>query len=140
MNRLDSNQFHRLAEYQTAYRPSAYRYNMGEHTNFSQMPMLEAALRQVLDYQPEHIQQYCRNLMADALPELESLGYRIEPEAGRGHHLLGIWVPANADPMALTRSLLARSVSVSARGQAIRVSPNVYNTPEDARALVAALR
>lgn len=140
MNRLDSNQFHRLAEYQTAYRPSAYRYNMGEHTNFSQMPMLEAALRQVLDYQPEHIQQYCRNLMADALPELESLGYRIEPEAGRGHHLLGIWVPANADPMALTRSLLARSVSVSARGQAIRVSPNVYNTPEDAQALVAALR
>ncbi|WP_375444488.1 aminotransferase class V-fold PLP-dependent enzyme [uncultured Fibrella sp.] len=140
MNRLDSNQFHRLAEYQPAYRSGAYRYNVGEHTHFTQMPMMEAALRQILDYQPERIQQYCRNLMADALPELEALGYGIEPAAGRGHHLLSIRVPANADPMAISNSLLARNVSVSARAQAIRISPNVYNSEADVRALVEALK
>lgn len=140
MNRLDSNQFHRLAEYQPAYRPGAYRYNMGEHTHFTQMPMLEAALRQILAYQPDRIQQYCRDLMADALPELAALGYQIEPEAGRAHHLLGVWVPSHVDPMALSRSLLARNVSVSARAQAIRISPNVYNSPDDVEALLAALR
>ena len=140
MNRLDSNQFHRLAEYQPTYRPGAYRYNMGEQSNFTQMPMLEASLRQLLDYQPERIQAYCKNLMADALPELESLGYRVEPEAGRGHHLLGVWVPDHADPMAITKALLARNVSVSARARAIRVSPHVYNSPEDVQALVEALR
>lgn len=140
MNRLDSNQFHRLAEYQPAYRSGAYRYNMGEHTNFTQMPIMEAALRQILAYQPDRIQQYCRNLMADALPELEALGYQIELETGRGHHLLGIWVPSGADSMAISRSLLARNVSVSARAQAIRLSPHVYNSPADVRALVDALR
>ncbi|XWW45988.1 aminotransferase class V-fold PLP-dependent enzyme [Fibrella sp. USSR17] len=140
MNRLNSNQFHRLAEYQPVYRPGAYRYNMGEHTNFSQMPMMEAALRQVLDYQPERIQQYCRNLMADALPELEALGYRIEPESGRGHHLLGVWVPTQTDPMALSRALLTKNVSVSARAQAIRISPNVYNSEADVQALLEAVR
>jgi selenocysteine lyase/cysteine desulfurase len=104
------------------------------------MPMMEAALRQIMEYQPERIQQYCRDLMADALPELEALGYRIEPETGRGHHLLGIWVPAHADPMVISRSLLARHVSVSARAQAIRLSPHVYNSPADVQALVDALR
>ena len=140
MNRLDSNQFHRLDEYQPDYRPGAYRYNVGEHTHFTQMPMLETALRQVLDYQPERIQDYCRDLMADALPELESLGYQIEPETGRGHHLLGIWVPKHVDSMVISRALLAKNVSVSARGRAIRVSPNAYNTPEDIAALVGALK
>ena len=140
MNRLDSNQFHRLADYQPAYRPGAYRYNMGEHSNFTQMPMLEASLNQLLHYQPERIQAYCKNLMAAALPELESLGYRIEPESGRGHHLLGVWVPDHADPMAVSRALLEKDVSVSARGRAIRVSPHVYNSPQDVSALVAALR
>lgn len=140
MNRLHSNQFHRLAEYQPAYRPGAYRYNMGEHTHFTQMPMMEAALRQILDYQPERIQQYCRDLLADALPELDELGYRLEPETGRGHHLLGVWVPIHADPMAISRALLARNVSMSARAQVIRISPNVYNSAADVLALLDALR
>lgn len=140
MNRIDSNQFHRLMDYQPQYRPGAYRYNVGEHTHFTQMPMLEAALRQLLDYQPERIQTYCRELMADALPELESLGYQLEPQTGRGHHLLGVWVPPHLDAMAVTKALLARNVSVSARGRAIRVSPHVYNTPADVQALVEALR
>ena len=140
MNRLDSNQFHRLAEYQPTYRPGAYRYNMGQHSNFTQMPMLEASLSQLLDYQPERIQAYCQHLMADALPALEELGCRIEPASGRGHHLLGVWLPTHADPMAVSRALLEKNVSVSARARAIRVSPHVYNSPEDVQALVAALR
>ncbi|MEZ0607519.1 aminotransferase class V-fold PLP-dependent enzyme [Fibrella sp. WM1] len=140
MNRLDSNQFHRLMDYQPKYRPGAYRYNVGEHTHFTQMPMLEAALRQLLNYQPERIQAYCRDLMADALPELERLGYQLEPESGRGHHLLGVWVPPHLDAMVVTKTLMARNVSVSARGRAIRVSPHVYNTPDDVQALVEALR
>lgn len=140
MNRLDSNQFHRLAEYQPAYRPGAYRYNMGQHSNFTQMPMLEASLKQLLDYQPERVQAYCQHLMADALPALEEMGCQIEPAPGRGHHLLGVWLPIHADPMAVSRALLEKKVSVSARARAIRVSPNVYNSPADVQALVAALR
>ena len=120
MNRLDSNQFHRLTEYQPAYRPKAYRYNVGEHSHFIQMPMLETALTQLLDWQPERIQEYAKHLLADALPTLESLGCRVEPangSIGRSHHLVGLWLPERADPMAIAAALQAEKVSVSARGR-----------------------
>ncbi|WP_234735430.1 aminotransferase class V-fold PLP-dependent enzyme [Tellurirhabdus bombi] len=136
MNREGSNLFHRLTQYEPAYRPKAYRYNVGEHSHFIQMPMLEASLRQLLDWQPERIQAYCRELFLSALPELASKGYEIEPEAGRAHHLLSIWLPAGTDTLAVQHALLQQNVSVSARGQALRVAPHVYNEPRDVEALV----
>ncbi len=143
MNRLDSNQFHRLMDYQPAYRPKAYRYNVGEHSHFLQMPMLEASLTQLLDWQPARIQQYTKNLLADAWPTLENLGCRLEPEngsLGRCHHLVGLWLPDHADPMTIQQALLAQNVSVSARARVLRIAPHVYNTPDDVDALVRVLR
>jgi selenocysteine lyase/cysteine desulfurase len=142
MNRLDSNQFHKLMDYQSVYRPKAYRYNVGEHSHFLQMPMLEAALTQLLDWQPERIQDYTEALMQDAWPALEQLGCRVEPvngSQGRSHHLVGLWLPEQADPMAIQHALQAEKVSISARGQALRIAPHVYNTPDDADALVRVL-
>lgn len=142
MNRLDSNQFHRLMDYQPVYRPKAYRYNVGEHSHFLQMPMLEAALDQLNDWQPERIQGYTEALMRDAWPVLEELGCRVEPihgRQGRAHHLVGLWLPDHTDPMAIQQALQAEKVSVSARAQALRIAPHLYNTPEDADALVRVL-
>ncbi|GAB3804150.1 aminotransferase class V-fold PLP-dependent enzyme [Spirosoma humi] len=142
MNRLDSNQFHRLMDYQPAYRPKAYRYNVGEHSHFLQMPMLEAALTQLNEWQPERIQAYTHALMRDAWPVLEELGCRVEPidgTRGRAHHLVGVWLPDHTDPMAIQQALQAEKVSVSARAQALRIAPHLYNTPEDADALVRVL-
>jgi selenocysteine lyase/cysteine desulfurase len=141
MNRLDSNQFHKLMDYQPTYRPKAYRYNVGEHSHFLQMPMLEAALTQLLDWQPARIQAYTQTLMADAWPALEALGCSIEPSTGsRSHHLVGLWLPNHADPMAVQQALQQEKVSVSARARALRIAPHVYNTPEDVDALVRVLR
>lgn len=142
MNRLDSNQFHRLTEYQPAYRPKAYRYNVGEQSHFIQMPMLEAALTQLLDWQPERIQEYTENLLTSAWPALESLGCRVEPangSIGRSHHLVGLWLPDRADPMAVSGALQAENVSVSARARVLRIAPHLYNTPDDVDALVRVL-
>ncbi|MCX6216736.1 aminotransferase class V-fold PLP-dependent enzyme [Spirosoma sp.] len=142
MNRLDSNQFHKLMDYQPVYRPKAYRYNVGEHTHFVQMPMLETSLEQLLDWQPERIQTYTNELMQDAWPALEQLGCQIEPlngTQGRSHHLVGLWLPEHTDPMAVQQALQAEKVSVSARARALRIAPHVYNTPEDADALVRVL-
>ena len=143
MNRLDSNQFHRLMDYQSTYRPKAYRYNVGEHTHFLQMPMLETALTQLIDWQPERIQEYTKNLLSDAWPALESLGCRVEPangSTGRSHHLVGLWLPDHADPMAVSQALQAEKVSVSARARVLRIAPHVYNTPDDVDALVRVLK
>lgn len=143
MNRLGSNQFHRLMDYQPAYRPKAYRYNVGEHSHFMQMPMLEAALTQLIEWQPARIQDYAKTLMADAWPILENLGCSLEPEngsRGRSHHLIGLWLPDHADPMAVQQALLAENVSVSVRSKAMRIAPHVYNVPDDVDALVRVLR
>lgn len=142
MNRLDSNQFHRLMDYQSTYRPKAYRYNVGEHTHFLQMPMLETALTQLLDWQPERIQEYTKNLLSDTWPALESLGCRVEPAngaVGRSHHLVGLWLPDHADPMAVSQALQAENISVSARARALRIAPHLYNTTNDVDALVRVL-
>ena len=142
MNRLDSNQFHRLMEYQPVYRTGAYRYNVGEHTHFLQMPMLETSLTQLIDWQPIRIQAYTKNLLADAWSALESLGCSLEPEAGsrgRCHHLVGLWLPDHADPMSVQQALQAENVSVSARARVLRIAPHLYNTPDDVDALVRVL-
>ncbi|MCF2502096.1 aminotransferase class V-fold PLP-dependent enzyme [Dyadobacter sp. CY107] len=141
MNRLKSNEFHRLTEYESSYQPKAYRYNMGQHAQFLQMPMLEASLRQLIDWQPERIQEYCRRLMAEALPKLQALGCFVEPEGtapqpGRGHHLVGIWLPERVgsriiEPITIQRKLLANKVAVSARGRVIRLAPHLYNNQDD---------
>ena len=142
-NRLDSNLFHRLTEYQPQYRPKAYRYNMGEASNFTQMPMLEAALTQLLAWQPARIQAYTKALMAHAWPELAELGCRVEPDndaRGRSHHLVGLWLPERADPMAVAQALQQENVAVSARARLLRIAPNVYNDAADANALVRVLQ
>lgn len=143
MNRLDSNQFHRLMDYQPIYRAKAYRYNVGEHTHFLQMPMLEVALSQLIDWQPSRIQDYTENLMAQAWPSLQEFGCRLEPETGsigRSHHLVGLWLPDHADPMAIQQALQKENVSVSARARVLRIAPHLYNTPDDVDALVRVLR
>lgn len=141
-NRVDSNLFHRLTEYQPLYRPKAFRYNMGEASNFTQMPMLEAALMQLLTWQPARIQEYTRQVMAHAWPELETLGCRVEPEnnaRGGSHHLVGLWLPERADPMVVAQALQSEKVSVSARARLLRIAPHVYNDASDADALVRVL-
>jgi selenocysteine lyase/cysteine desulfurase len=139
MGRVESNQFHKLTDYQTHYRPKAFRYNMGEQSNFAQMPMLEAALRQLLDWTPTAIQAYCKELLADALATLKQAGYGVEEESMRASHLVGIRIPSNRSVLELQKALVAARVYVSARGQGLRVSPHVYNTSEDVQALLNAL-
>lgn len=142
-NRIDSNLFHKLTDYQPQYRPKAFRYNMGEASNFTQLPMLEAALTQLLTWQPAHIQDYTKTLMATVWPELEQLGCRTEPEngsRGRSHHLVGLWLPDRADPMAVAQALQQNNVAVSARARLLRIAPNVYNDAADADALVRVLQ
>ncbi len=140
MGRLNSEQFHRLTEYQPEYRPKAFRYNVGEQSHFIHMPMLEAALAQLLDWQPERIQNYARDLMTDALTDLQTVGCRVEDDPWRSHHLLGLWLPDHADPVTVQQALLARKVSVSVRGRALRISPNVYNDKRDVAMFVEALK
>ena len=70
INRYDSENFRGLVNYQDKYREAAYRYNVGEQSNFILLPMLNAAVKQVLKWGPESIQSYCMELMEDAITYL----------------------------------------------------------------------
>ncbi len=139
ITRKDSEQFERLVDYQDAYQPGAIRYDVGERSNFILLPMLIAGLQHVLSWTPEGIQTYCRELMTDILQDLESAGFYIEHPPYRAHHLLGLRVPEGASMDRIKSSLRQYNVSVSIRGDAIRVSPHVYNHEGDTQALYRAL-
>ena len=139
LNRMDSEKFAQLIRYERAYRPFAQRYNAGEYSQFIQLPMLEDALTQILDWGVNNIQQYCRRITQKPLEVLINLGCSLESDAYRGHHLLGISLPQGVDNQGFTEQLLSNKIIISNRGVAIRVSPNVYNTEEDMWALVEVL-
>ena len=140
LGRRDSEDFSRLVEYADDYQPGAVRFDVGERGNLTLMPMLIAALEQVLSWGPADVQDYCRALTRDLVGEARALGCAIEDEPWRGAHLFGVRLPPHVDRARLQSALAERRVTVSLRGDAVRVAPYVYNTPDDLAALTDALR
>jgi selenocysteine lyase/cysteine desulfurase len=140
LGRRGSEDFARLVEYADEYQPGGARFDVGERSNFTNMPMLVAALEQILAWGPANVQAYCRELTGGLVSEARALGCAVEEEPWRGAHLFGIRTPPEIDATRLQRALAERRVSVSLRGDAVRVAPNVYNTREDVDALADALR
>lgn len=136
--RLDSENFAGLVEYEDAYQPGAIRFDVGQRSNFALIPALSASLELLLGWGPERVSAYTTELMRDAFPRLRSLGVRVEDDEWRSPHLFGLGLPAGAELDRLKQSLARQRVGVSFRGTSVRVSPNVYNTEEDAEALVRA--
>ena len=136
ITRRGSDRFNELVNYRDDYRPGAIRYDVGERSNFVLLPMLEAALEQVREWEPETIAEHTRALTGAAVPRLRELGCRIEEDRWRAGHLLGVRLPAGVDVAQLGRSLTARQVSVSLRGGAIRVAPHLYSDTGDLDALI----
>ena len=85
------------------------------------------------------IEAYCRRLTAELFGSLDEWGFEADEEEGRAAHLFGLRAPSGLDNAGLKAELDRRRIYVSLRGSAVRVSPNVYNTPEDIHALAAAL-
>lgn len=137
--RRGSEDFRRLVEYVDEYGPGAVRYDVGERSAFILLPMMIAALDLLLEWRPERIQVYCRRLLAEVAREAAGRGLGVEPEEGRGAHILGVRLRDDVDPRALQAELERAGVYASLRGDALRISPNVYDDSEDVSALAEAL-
>jgi selenocysteine lyase/cysteine desulfurase len=140
INRRGSENFRYLMDYTTEYRSGATRYAMGEQSNFIHVPMLQAALDQLLAWTSEAVQAYCRNLVQPFTGTWRELGYWLEDESARASHLFGIRLPEGTSMERLREELTRRAVYVSMRGTALRVSPHVYNEPRDLEVLTEVLR
>ena len=140
MNHEGSEDFSQLVNYNYNYTPKAGRYVVGQSSNFILTPMLSEGIKQLLEWTPEYIQSYCQSISEDAIKELRDLGCFIEDESFRGYHLFGVYLPEHLALSELKNRVIKNNIFVSYRGNAVRVSPNVYNTKEDLMKLVACFR
>jgi selenocysteine lyase/cysteine desulfurase len=127
INRLHSEDFAGLVNYETEYQAGSLRYEVGEHSNFILVPMMLEAIRQINQWKPKAIQQYCASITRKPIALLMDAGFWVEDEGFRGHHLFGIRLPSTAHPDKIKTALVKDKISVSFRGDAIRVSPHLYN-------------
>ncbi|WP_062053881.1 aminotransferase class V-fold PLP-dependent enzyme [Aquimarina longa] len=131
MNRYNSEDFTGLTQYENRYKEKAARYSVGESSNFVLTPMLIRAIEQLIEWTPAAIQDYCKRISEEAVEYLKQLGCFIEDDLYRAHHLFGIYLPNHIDLELLKSKLKREDIFVSYRGNAIRVSPNVYNSKID---------
>lgn len=135
--RKGSEDFSRLVDYTDEYQRGARRFDVGEFSNFTLVPMALAALGYVNELGPDRIAATLAPLTARIEDGCRELGLDPVPAARRRDHMLGVRFPRGL-PDGLYDRLAADSIFVSIRGSAVRVAPNVYNTVDDVDRLLAA--
>ncbi|MBZ4417473.1 aminotransferase class V-fold PLP-dependent enzyme [Myxococcus sp. RHSTA-1-4] len=136
--RQGSEDFSRLVDYRDAYQPGARRFDVGERSNFQLVPMAAAALEQLLAWGVEDVQRTLRALTDRIARGATGLHLEVTPEAHRVGHLIGLRRRGGYAPT-VARRLAEQDIHVSVRGENLRVSPHLYNTPEDVDRLLTAL-
>ena len=137
INRKDSENFQQLVNYQPLYKPAAHRFCVGENSQFIAVPMMIKSIELLLEWGQPNIQSYCKEIASTTLSKLKEKGIWVEEEGYRGHHLFGVRLPKGMDIDELKIRARLADVYVSFRGDAMRISPNVYNTKEDMERLAA---
>jgi selenocysteine lyase/cysteine desulfurase len=138
MTRQGSVDFARLVGYGDDFRAGARRFDVGETANFALMPMVVAALSQILDWKVERIASSLRYLTRQIAEEASRIGLEVPPEDARAPHMIGLTLP-DGSPPDLPERLAERNVFVSVRGNSIRVSPHLYNDEDDVKRLIEQL-
>lgn len=139
IQRKGSENFAELVNYRDEYQPGARRFDVGERSNFALMPMAVAALEQILEWGVANIAETLSVLTNKISEEAEALQLNVCPVHLRGSHLLGLRFPHGV-PKELVQRLLQHQIYVSVRGNAIRISPHLYNDQNDVDRLFAVLK
>jgi selenocysteine lyase/cysteine desulfurase len=125
--------------YTDQYQSGARRFDMGEHANFGLLPALRVATEQLLDWGIANISATIGTLTDRIVRQLDDLGLIVWPDEQRAPHYLCL---RSKDPLpdGLVDALAAERVYISLRGTSLRITPHLYNSPEDADRLVRILR
>ena len=140
MNHQGSENFSNLVNYNPLLKPKAARFDVGESSNFILTPMLREGIRQLQEWGPIAIQEYCQSITKEAILTLKRTGCFIEEDDYRANHLFGVYLPENKNMETIKQKLQSENIYVSYRGKAIRVSPNVYNSQKELEAFVSCIR
>ena len=138
MNRESSEDFSGLTNYRDGFRSGARRFDVGESANFALLPVVSAALEQILAWGVERIGRTIARQTETIADRLGEIGLSLVPMADRAPHFLALVTPQGATSLA--DDLARQSVYVSVRGDLLRITPHVYNDEEDASRMVDAFR
>jgi selenocysteine lyase/cysteine desulfurase len=136
LNRMGSENFANLVNYEPNYKPMAQRFNVGQTGNFINIPMMTEAIRQLNEWKVERINEYCNALIQKPLRIFHKLGCSIESLDYSSPHLIGVRVSKHMNLNSLKNSLEENRIKVSVRGNSIRISTNVYNDRQDFERLI----
>src|SRR5262249_35498306 len=138
--RRASEDFAGLVNYQTRFQDGARRFDMGERSNFALMPAAGRSIELLLEWSVPRIAATLRT-RTDAIAARARDEFAIDsvPAERRAGHYLGLRFSGGV-PDDLPARLAASDVHVSVRGQAMRVTPHVWNTDADVERLFAVLR
>ncbi len=136
--RQGSEDFAGLVDYKTEYQPGARRFDMGEGANFMALPMAVTAMRQLLQWGVEEIQETLSAMTETIAARAAPLGLSASDPTMRAGHFLGLGFPGEV-PAGLPERLGQEGVYVSVRGQSMRVTPHLYNNEADVERLIDVL-
>ncbi|MGB0929559.1 MAG: aminotransferase class V-fold PLP-dependent enzyme [Chitinophagales bacterium] len=139
-NRYKSEDFAGLVNYEDKYQAGAWRYQVGESSNFALLPMLLASLKNLNEWKPQNIQAYCKEITMRPIAALRDMGCWVEDVDFRASHLFGVRLPEGVSMEALKQRFAEEKIYVSLRGDAVRVSPSIYNEEKDLWHLVEVLK
>ena len=137
MSHQGSENFRNLVNYNPNFKDKAVRYDVGESSNFVLTPMLSESIRQLIEWTPAAIQQYAQRITVEPLKRLKEAGYFIEEDAYRSQHLFGVYLPDVSQMENIQKQIQDAGIFVSYRGDAVRISCNVYNSQEEVEKLVS---
>lgn len=132
--------FNRLSRARFAFEPHARRFDINETANFINVAAGTAALHYILDITPAAVERHARALHERLLAGLPTdfRAVLAAPDASRSN-ILRLTGDDEAATRAAWERARARNVVTSLREGMLRVSPHVYNTPDDIDRLLEAI-
>lgn len=137
--RSGSENFARLVDYEDRYSDGMRRFDTSLRANPVLISMLEAACQLLLEWQPMRIRDYLLGIERRPLARLQEFGFDVTDEHERCANLFGVNLLSGMNPESCRRYLKDRNIHVAVRGNAVRISPHVYNDEQDIQRLVEAL-
>ena len=135
INRARSDEFSTLVDYTDDYRPGARRFDFGERSSFTLMPMAVAAIGQLNDWGVSSVASALRSVTDEICRRIAELGLSVPSNHERGPHMVGVEVP-HATAVRLDEELAKRGVFASVRGHSLRLAPHLHIDGEDIDRLI----
>ncbi|WP_233346745.1 aminotransferase class V-fold PLP-dependent enzyme [Hyphobacterium sp. CCMP332] len=136
--REGAEDFARLVDYADRHAPGARRFDMGERSGFQLVPAALESLKWLNGLGLDTLRDGLLARTTDIEDAVRPYGAHCDTP-DRGGHYLCLALPDHA-PKDLARRLMARGVSVSQRGDRLRVTPHLYTDGADIDRFASAIK